>query len=94
MGDGMYRFGDENFHRPTQNMRTKQALTPAQLAVLGSQRTLHGSGRIDAYCMRCKKSTPMLSIRHEVTKNGMAMLRGQCEHCSCNMCKITGKSKA
>ena len=75
-------------------MRTKQALTPAQLAVLGSQRTLHGSGRIDAYCMRCKKSTPMLSIRHEVTKNGMAMLRGQCEHCSCNMCKITGKSKA
>ena len=93
-GQGMYRFGDENFRHPTQNMRTKQALTPAQLAVLGSQRTLHGSGRIDAYCMRCKKSTPMLSIRHEVTKNGMAMLRGQCEHCSCNMCKITGKSKA
>ena len=93
-GSGMYRFGDENFHRPTQNMRTKQALTPAQLAVLGSQRTLHGSGRIDAYCMRCKKSTPMLSIRHEITKNGMAMLRGQCEHCDCNMCKITGKSKA
>ena len=93
-GQGMYRFGDENFRHPTQNMRTKQALTPAQLAVLGSQRTLHGSGRIDAYCMRCKKSTPMLSIRHEVTKNGMAMLRGQCEHCDCNMCKITGKSKA
>ena len=94
MGDGMYRFGDANFHRPTQNMRTKQALTPAQLAVLGSQRTLHGSGRIDAYCMRCKKNTPMVSIRHEISKNGMNMLRGQCEACSCNMCKITGKAKA
>jgi len=92
-GHGMYRFGDEiHFSHSVKDMRTKQALTPAQLAVLGSQRTLHGSGRIDAYCMRCKKSTPMVSIRHEISKNGMNMLRGQCEHCNCNMCKITGKA--
>ena len=42
----------------------------------------------EAYCMKCKKKSKMKDGKKVKMKNGRYMLKGPCDKCGTNMCKI------
>jgi hypothetical protein len=49
---------------------------------------------VQAYCVKCRKKSPMKDAKEVVLKNGRAAMKGKCPKCGTGMFRIGGMAPA